>query len=256
MRLARLVVVAGLAVAVGADALAARAASREEILDRGNAAYGRGRFDEAAEAYRELVSLGVRDFRVEYNLGCAELKAGHLGPAVLHLERARRLAPADGDVLSNLAYARDLIRDRVDFEPDRGELAAVVTLQDRIGADRQALVALILVWLLAAALIAAGSRPGGFTPAAGWIVTVLVVVLAITVASWSATYERNQGTPRAVVLAPAADALAGPAETNARVFTVHEGTVLEIRAERDGFVQIALPNGLNGWVRRDALDVV
>jgi uncharacterized protein YgiM (DUF1202 family) len=55
-------------------------------------------------------------------------------------------------------------------------------------------------------------------------------------------------------LQPSAEALAGPGLNNAALFTLHEGTTVTVRSEREGWLQVALPNGLSGWVVRDAAE--
>ena len=45
--------------------------------------------------FSSLLRYGLADARLEYNLANAEYKRGRLGEAILHYERARRLAPAD-----------------------------------------------------------------------------------------------------------------------------------------------------------------
>jgi len=86
-----------------------------------------------------------------------------------------------------------------------------------------------------------------------WPETVAIVAFAI---SWLVTWERLEGERLAVVLDPAVEVLAGPGENNASLFTVHEGLTLTIRAERPDWVQVSLPNGLNGWIPRTALGFV
>lgn len=250
MRVSFVVAVALATFSVGA---VARAQSAEEAFDRGNAAYAAGRFDEAAEAYRTALRYGARDARVEYNLGNAEYKLGRLGEAILHYERASRLSPGDEDVAANLELARSRCVDRIEVPDESAIVRGVRRLQGALGADRQGVAFLIAFWGLAAVVVFGASRPGGFTPRVGWAIAALTLASSLVGASWWATWSRLDAASRAVVLLPAVEALAGPSETNAAVFTVHEGTTVEIRAEAGEWVRVELPNGLTGWVRPDAL---
>ena len=110
---------------------------------------------------------------------------------------------------------------------------------------------LVGVWVLAAIVTWCGSHRGGFTAGWTWTLCAVVAATALLFLSWRATDDRLVGTPRAVVLKPSVDALAGPGMNNASLFTLHEGTTVEIEAEREGWLQVALPNGLTGWVARD-----
>ena len=240
-----------LACAGGIGAPPARAETPEDVFDRGCKAYGEGKWDEAAEDFRAVLRYGFADWRLEYNLANAELKRGKLGPAILHYERARRLAPADRDIAGNLAIARSRSRDVVEDPSDSGPVAAVRGLQDRVGPGGQAALVLVGVWVLAAIVTWCGSHRGGFTAGWTWTLCAVVAATALLFLSWRATDDRLVGTPRAVVLKPSVDALAGPGMNNASLFTLHEGTTVEIEAEREGWLQVALPNGLTGWVARD-----
>ncbi len=238
---------------LGAAAQVARAASPEESFEAACHAYEQGKWDEAADGFRALLKYGLADWRLEYNLGNAEYKRGHLGEAILHYERARRLEPAEQDIAANLAMARGRIRDVVEDDAP-GLLTALRALQDRLGVSAQAAMCLAGFWLIAGIVTYCGSRAGGFTPGWGWALAAALLVTAVTFLSWRATWSRLEGTPRAVILKPSVEALAGPDPNNASLFTLHEGTTAVIQAEREGWLQVSLPNGPTGWVTSDAAE--
>lgn len=231
------------------------AAAPEETFDRASQAYAQSNWDQAAEGFQELLRYGFRDARLEYNLAGAEYKRGRLGQAVLHYERARRLDPADADTIANLALVRSKLRDVLPPDPsDSGIVGATRRIQDRWGVTSQAVVALIAVWAAAFLVVAGASRPGGFTPARSWLLAGAVAVAVVAGASWRSTDQRLYGGSRAVVLVPSVEVLAGPGLENTALFTLHEGTTVVVRTEQAGWLQIALPTGLSGWVARDAAE--
>jgi tetratricopeptide (TPR) repeat protein len=248
-RRARLAALAGLAAL--ALMRTARAETPEEAFDRGCKAYEQGKWDEAADTFQALVRYGFADARLEYDLANAEFKRNHLGQAILHYERARRLEPADPEIAANLALARGRLRDVVEDPDDAGPVAAVRALQDRVGEGGQAWLTLLCVWAVLGIVTWCGSRAGGFTPGWSWALAGAILAAVLLAASWRATSARLAGTPRAVVMKPSVDALAGPGLNNASLFTLHEGTAVTIEADRDGWMQVALPNGLSGWIARD-----
>lgn len=234
----------------------AAAETPEEMFDQGNAAYEQGRFADAAAAYETVLRYGIRDPRVEYNLGNAKFRLGELGPAILHWERALRMDPTDADIRANLEYARTLCFDRV--EPP--ELLAAVrwirAIQDRLGPDRQAWAFLAVVWIVAGLLAFKLSRPGRWDASAGWTIAALIAAALLVAGSAQATHRRLEGERVGVVLDDVVEVLAGPGENNPTLFTVHEGLTLEIRADRGEWIQVSLPNGLNGWIPGGSLGQV
>jgi tetratricopeptide (TPR) repeat protein len=236
-----------------AAASGARSASPEETLAAANVAYQAGRYDEAAAGYRELIAAGARDVRVEYNLGCAAFKLGRIGESVLHYERARRLDARDPEIADSLAVVRERVLDRVETPEPAGLVRAVRSAQDALGPTGQFVLVIVCVWLFAAAIAWGALSARGFPALLGWGVAALAAAAGIAALSWWFTWQRLGGTPAAVVLEPSLEVLSGPGGDNPSLFTLHEGTVLEVRSAREGWMQVSLPNGLNGWVPRDAV---
>jgi tetratricopeptide (TPR) repeat protein len=233
-----------------------RAQTPEDIFKRGNAAYEEGRYEAAAEAYRSLLRYEIHDPVVEYNLGNAEFRLGNLGQAILHYERAKRLDPVEPDIRANLEFARSLCFDRVDAPQEAAVIRWMHAAQNRLGPDRQAWMALATAWIVVALVAWCFSRPGGWRAAHGWILAALLLVLVVTVTSWYATVGRLDRDPTAVVLDDLVEVLAGPGYNNPALFTVHEGLSLQIRAEREEWLQVSLPNGLNGWIAKESVEKV
>jgi tetratricopeptide (TPR) repeat protein len=230
--------------------------SPEEIFERGNRAYDDERFGEAAEAFETLLKYQIEDPRVEYNLANTEFRRGNLGRAILHYERAKRLNPTDPDILANLRFARSWRLDRVPETERPVAIDWLVRVQDRVGPDRQAWLMVLAVWLICALLAWGLAMAGRWNARFGWELAVLVLILVLLGASWYATYQRLEGRTTAVVVERIVEVLAGPGENNATLATVHEGLDVEVWGERQEWIQVRLPNGVSGWVRRGAVEVV
>jgi hypothetical protein len=228
--------------------------SPEAAFDAACREYEGGHWDAAADGFRSLLRYGLSDARLEYNLANAEYKRGRYGEAILHYERARRLAPADPDIVANLAIARAKIRDVIEDEETAGVLHAVRAAQDRLGVSVQAGLFVACVWVIAAIVAWCGSRAGGFTAGWGWTLAGAFLATVLVFLSWRSSWSRLDGAARAVILKPSVEALAGPGLNNASLFTLHEGTAVTIESERESWLQVTLPNGLTGWVVRDAAE--
>jgi tetratricopeptide (TPR) repeat protein len=234
----------------------ARAQSPEELFDRAYDAFEAGRWNEAARAFAAARELGVRDARLEYNLANAHYRDGRIGHAILHWERALRLAPGDPDIKANLELARERLVDRVETPRPGALVEAVRSAQDRLGPELQAWVVLFVSWLSAGIVVWGLRRPRAWSPGCGWALAALVTIGILGGWSLNSTWSRLEGAGGAIVLASAVEVLAGPSEANATVFRIHEGTRVELRESRGSWRQVVLPNGLTGWVPGDAVEAI
>jgi tetratricopeptide (TPR) repeat protein len=220
----------------------------EEAFERGNAAYAAGDWAGAASAYRTVLDFRVHDARVNFNLGNAEFRLRRLGPAILHFEKARRLDPADPEIVANLRFAQSFRFDRVEVVEPMLPVRALHRAQSVLGVNGQSVLIVVLAWVIAALLAWGLSRQGRFGPGHGWILAALLLVLALVGLSWWDSYERLELRQLAVVQAPAVELVAGPGPSNPSLLTIHEGLTVRILDEREGWVQVSLPNGINGWI--------
>ena len=225
----------------------------EEAFERGNEAYAAGDWASAAAEYRTVLDYRVADARVFYNLANAEFRMGRLGPAILHYEKARRLDPADAEIEANLRFVQGFRFDRVEVEDSFALADALHGLQARLSVDGQAWVLVVLAWISGAILAWGLSRPGRFGPWHGWPLAALATLIVLVGLSWWDTYERLERRELAVVMAPAAEIVAGPGPSNPSLLTVHEGLTVVVLDDRGDWVQVSLPNGINGWIATRAI---
>lgn len=236
---------------VSAEETAGRAAPSgrpEERFRAAGSAYEAGRFAEAGEIYEGLLAEGFDDARVHYNLGNARFKMGRLGPAILSYERALDRDPSDGDARENLAYADLLIADKVGTPEEEFPAHFLKVLAQRFDPDRATLGFALLC--LVAGLLAAPlwMQPAPFLRRALGAGAGIAGALALVCALMAAVEVAVPRSEQAIILAPSADGRSSPAADGTVLFTVHEGLKVQIRAERPGWIQIGVPNGLAGWI--------
>lgn len=225
----------------------------DALFALGNRLYSEGDARGAAAAYEGVLDTGWTSLALELNLGNAYFGAGQLGQAVLHFERAHRLAPRNADVQHNLRLARE----RVDLEaapPLAPADAAARWLSAYVGADSVAMglfaLYLAVLGLVGFRLWRRDSRP--------WLRRSLVVLvpllLFVTVAAvLTARYEDR---PRAVVVASEVAVRTSPSSTAGAIHNAPEGAVLIVTAERGAWRGVRLPDGTVGWAEASALEEI
>lgn len=241
----------GLCMALAAGlvgALPARGEAPEAArhFEEGNRHYEAGRFGEALAAYRQAAGTGLVSDALYYNMGNAYFRLGELGEAIRHYEKARRLMPGDDRVRHNLNVAFAHTVDRFPEMPvpfwDRWWAGILATL----GAGGLLFIGLAL-YLAALGLVAHRVWTRRPSP---WRRRALLLLLPLAGLFLAAAFAASGEALRhrqAVVLATAVplreEAGGVPLST-----VVHEGLLVRVLDEADGWRQVRLPNGTTGWL--------
>ena len=220
-----------------------------------NALYRQGEFRKAAGRYEEVVSRGVRNGNVFFNLGNAYFKAGETGRAILAYERALRLLPDDEDVLANLRFVNAVKEDK---SPDDDLNLATRILSSGyrlLSADVLAVSGSVCLFMLAAAavirLLSASRR-------SLWIGLLVLAGMGFCGSGALLTYRvyTESSVSEAIVIADEVRGRSGPGDDYLLVFTIHEGTKVTIERMEDRWYLVRLPNGIGGWLPGTAMEII
>jgi tetratricopeptide (TPR) repeat protein len=231
-------------------ALAAPPPGAAEAFLEGNRLYGEGDFAGAVSAYERVLDLGVSSPELQYNLANAQLKAGRLGPAVLHYRRALLENPLYESALENLAYARALTQDVKPEERARGGWHWVGWFRLGPGA-----AAGLLFVAVAGFFVVAGVRVLWWRHRTATLVTqgVLGALALLLAAALVFEWSQVRGADQAVIMAPEVEVRAGPGERYTVSFRLHEGTEVELLRETAGWREVKVSDRLQGWAPDTAL---
>ena len=233
-------------------AQAGDAADADTLVALGDRLYAERDMRGAAAAYEGALATGRTGPGLELRLGNAYFEAGQLGRAVLHFERAHRLAPREADVAHNLRLARERVGSRsTALAPDE---AAARWLATHIGGD--GLAAVLFVLYLAVLGLLAVQVWTRVTPS--WLRRALLVLvpLGLFVAVAAVSAARYETRPRAVVVADEATFRTTPSTSGSEAATVLEGTVLPVESERGAWLQVRLPDGTTAWAGAASLEEI
>ncbi|MHB8872728.1 MAG: SH3 domain-containing protein [Myxococcaceae bacterium] len=225
-------------------------AEAQALFSQANDAYYKEDYPAAEQGYQKLLDHGLGGPDVLFNMGTLHLAQGHLGQAVLFLERARKSGRAP-DVEGNLALARAKQLDQV-----VGAAAEEPFLQRVAAATSEPLVSwtFLCAWvagfglLLIFRFLSPGKR--AWAAVTGSLAIALAAFAGALVAShWYVDQTVKEG----VVLAPQLRAREFPKDSGKVSFEVHAGLKVRVLEASDKFVRIRLPNGLEGWTEREGV---
>lgn len=223
------------------------AARTEDLAARAAAQHASGRYPEAEAIYRDLLREAPESAVLHYDLGLVLEARGEIGPAVLHLERARRLDPSlapAGEALADL-------RERTGIAGYHRPLDAPRTwMRDWFPRTPALITALAAWWIFAAAAAVALAR--GQEGRGLWR-GVAIAAFAVLLAAGLVFVEHLAATEwnRPAVILESAALRSGPAAEYPMLREVPEGTTGRLLRRREGWVQLDLPGGISGWVRSD-----
>ena len=179
----------------------------QRAVSAANALVESGHIAEAVQIYEQLVTRGVRDGALFYNLGNAYFQQGDLGQAIVSYEQAAQLSPRDSDVRQNLALARS--QAKAAAPQPAGVLGRLAAASSRwLTVNELALLALG-AWFLLGFLVLAyrhfqpGRRPAALRYAAV-IALVCVLITGISLAG-RVTSSQQTHTSQPAVSQPVGD---------------------------------------------------
>ena len=229
----------------------------QSLFDQGNSAYQEGDFQAAENYYRRILDSGFENGSLYFNLGNTCFKQKKLGAAIYYWEKARLLLPSDREIRENLELANLLIVDQIEIPEDPFPLRVLKGIRDLIPIRQES-------WLVFGLLLAANilfflyivlkNSRRALRALVGFFIAGALTLLIAGSLAWKIHDRdfRQQG----IVLEQKVDVLSGPGEKNITVFTIHEGIKVRIHASTDGWYQISLPNGWNGWLPQSAVGIL
>ena len=233
--------------------LSANAATKEQ----GDEAYSQGNYDEAIEVYGQLVNEAP-DASVYYNMGNAYYRLGDMAHAVLCYERALLIQPGDADTRFNLQLAYSKTVDNIAPEREMFFVTWYHALSSMFSVDTWAVIAIVMLALaLLAALTYWFASDIGIRKVAFFVsLAMLVLFILSNIFAWQ---QHTIQTERhgAIVMQQEASVSSTPSQGTAAAFTLHAGTKVFINDDTmAGWLQVTLPDGRQGWIPSDAVEVI
>jgi len=219
--------------------------------------------DGARELYRKAAMRfqriadegGVRNGKLDYNIGNAWFRMGDLGRAILHYRRAMLTTPNDPDLRQNLAYARAQCRDHIEARQETRVLRTLFFWHyDLPPRTRLTLfaIAFLSLWLLASVRLFRRAT------ALRWGMIISVGLSALLLGSLVVEAAMTARSVAGVVLAEEAVARKGDAETYQVSFKepLHAGTEFDVIEDRGEWLQADLADGRRCWLPRQSVGLV
>ena len=226
----------------------------ESAFDIANDFYGKDLFDSAEVYYHIALNELGDNSAILYNLSSAVYRQHRLGEAILLLERAKIRNLKESDIDHNLNYLYTQTVDKV-APPQKGSVTSVLYGAHYYLSVRNQLIVLsvlgvVLLLLFALILFKKEIRSHAIY---GAMVFAFLLVIVMSSVGYKVYHQKNDRF--GIILEESIEAKNEPKGVTL-IFTLHEGTKVQIIKSREGWSFIKLPSGSAGWIKDDALGVI
>jgi tetratricopeptide (TPR) repeat protein len=231
--------------------------AKNEKFRQGVDLFSAGNFDKALEQWIDLYNTGYRSAELEYNIGNAYFKLNNIPGAILFLERAHLLKPANEDINYNLQIARTLIVDRFDEIPELffvrwfGFLALSLSTN---GWARVAISTFILCLIFLSFYFYSSKyklKVLGF-----WLALLLLIISLSSLAFSARNRQMVHNSHKAIIFSPQISGKSSPDNSGTDLFVLHEGTKVTTDEKVGDWYEIRLSDGNKGWVPAGSIQII
>jgi tetratricopeptide (TPR) repeat protein len=200
--------------------------------------------------YQQLADAGYSSKELFYNLANTYFKLKKFGYAVYYYEKAKQLDPHDEDIQFNLELTQLYLKDKIITPPE----FILYDISKRIlyffPTETWAILSLVSWFILVGTVLLKQLRPEPQQFFKILLAAVIFFFLFCTVNFTVNVYVRAK-IKEAVILNSVSDVKSEPDNAGSILFILHEGTKVQIRSERNEWIEIRLKDGKIGWIRKD-----
>lgn len=226
------------------------ASAHEETFVRAAELYAAGDFSRAAQLFQQLVSEGIADPVVFYNLGNSYYRSERLGLAIANYERALRLQPSLEYARENLAQCVGKTKQRLRRPAPPPWERTLFFWHSGLGQDLPWKVAVSAWGAFWAILALRYWRPMRYLGLLSGVLAVLAVGFGAS--AWAKAHPASL----AVVGAERIPVRYGTNEDDTVRFELYEGDRVVIERREGDWARIRVATGERGWANLDYLILV
>lgn len=233
------------------------AAQSFELFEAANEAYAEGNYEEAIEGYEEILDNGETSTALHYNLGNAYYKLNQIAPSIYHYEKALQLDPGDKDVQNNLTFARNMAIDAIEEARPKGFLRIFESTTSAFSAEGWGWVGIFCMLLFVVFILVYYFSRRTLIKRILFISGMFFLILAISsVLIGVMKLNVQKDNEFAIVFAEEAEVKSEPNLRSSEVLILHEGAKVKITEDFQGWYEIELPNGTQGWINAEDLKLL
>jgi tetratricopeptide (TPR) repeat protein len=213
-------------------------------------AYQNKDFQTSLQLFLQLENENILQADLYYNIGNCYFQLNQIGKAILYYKRCLKYEPGHEQAFKNVTLALTLTKDKQTFEQEDFLSGIWNRFLKMFSLNLLAMILIIIFSLIVTIInfIIIRYRNREKT-APMFFLFIFIFIFAFFLLVSKTQWDRFHNHKNAVLLAATEIGYSGPSEDFTRVFTIHEGMILEIEKADSDWTLIKLANGLGGWIR-------
>ena len=217
------------------------------LFSQANAQYAEGNYAEAAAQYEQVIAEQP-SAEAYYNLGNAYFKQGELAQAILAYERALRIEPSYKDAKHNLLFAQSRIVDNIEDTQSFFLSKWLKAIRNALNQQTWMILSIALfICMLIGFFLFAFSQTVWVRKTAFYTSLVALLISLVACINAGSLHHRDTARAEAIITQGIVNAKSSPDRSGTDLFTVHEGTKVEITETIGDWCCIHVGNYI-GWM--------
>tara|TARA_B100000787_G_scaffold104841_1_gene77657 strand:- start:2233 stop:2961 length:729 start_codon:yes stop_codon:yes gene_type:complete len=220
----------------------------EQVFEQGNKQYAIENYSTAISLYDSILTLGTESSELYYNLGNCYYKTNDWANAIWHYEKSLQLNNNE-KTIHNLELSKLKIIDRIEPLPQLFYKKWWINLTQTLNTEIWQFLALsgiVLIFIIQ--LITQFTSLKGKNITKIFSITTLMILLLT-----QTSYHNNYSKEEAIIFSETITVNSAPTSTSTNLFTLHQGSKVEIVDTIGSWINIKIANGNRGWVLRNSI---
>ena len=223
------------------------------LFTQANAQYAEGNYAEAALQYEQIIADSP-SAEAYYNLGNSYFKQGELAQSILAYERALRINPSYKDAQYNLQFAQSSIVDNIEDTQSCFISNWLKSIRNSLNQQTWIILSISLfICMLVGFFFFAFSHTVWIRKTAFYTSLVALLISIIACINAGSLHQRDANRAEAIITQGIVNAKSSPDRSGTDLFTIHEGTKVEITEVIGDWCCIRVGNYI-GWMPLNYLE--
>ncbi len=222
----------------------------ESLFNTATEYYNNGEYTKALEQYQQILDNGQHSAGLYFNMGNCHYKLNAIGPSIYYYEKALLLKPNDNEILNNLSYAQNMRLDAIEEIPKPDLARLYDKLVNLFSYDGWAYTAVVLIILFVLGYLCyfflriANQKRIAFISSMFFLIAGAISLLMAYL-----QYQEFKNDNPAIIYTQEVKISSEPNNQSEIVFTLHEGTKINVLDKLENWSKIRIADGQTGWLK-------